>query len=433
MRLVVVIPTRNRAELAINALRSVLEQNAPEVRVAVSDNSTDPEQVEKLSRFVTELGSDRVRYMRPPEPLPMTDHWLWALQQVRGQGEPTHFTYLTDRMVFRPGTVRRLVEIADSAPDRVVSYNHDLIDDHRIPVRLHEFRWTGRTVEVDSAYLLSLAARSMHPSCNPRFLNSLVPAEVVAAVEAKFGSTFASISPDFCFAYRCLDVVDSILYWDRSALVNYAYDRSNGAAYLRGVSSPDSADFEGLLGDKSMNHASPVPEFRTITNAVMNEYCFVRAESGSPKFPAVDMKSYLEAMAVDLESIEDPALIVAQRKLLVRHGGEPVSRGSARIVSRLRSAGPARLIRRLAMRVFANSVTQPAWAVAGAIGVTPPPSPRFGFRSASEALAWTFRFARRPSRELRRLDWQRDTAHVREVDIPSSPAGAAKLEAARRL
>jgi hypothetical protein len=142
------------------------------------------------------------------------------------------------------------------------------------------------------------------------------------------------------------------------------------------------------------------------------------------------MKGYLAAMAVDLEAIEDPALAAAQRKLLIRHGGVPLQRGSARLAARLRS-GPARLIRRLAIRVFANSRTQPAWAVAGRLGVTPPPSPWFAFRSASEALAWTFRFPRRPSRELRRLDWLRDTVHVREVNMPLSPGPAAELEEAR--
>lgn len=425
------IPTRNRAELAINALRSVLAEHAPEVCVVVSDNSTAPEEVERLSRFCTELGADQVHYIRPPQPQAMSDHWQWALEQARRQSGFTHFTYLTDRMVFRPGSLRSLVEIAKRFPERVISYNHDLIDDHRRPVRLHEFRWTGRTVEIDSGYLLTLAAGAQHPPCNPRFLNCLVPASVVSAAEARFGSTFGSIAPDFCFAYRCLDVVDAILYWDRSALVNYAIDRSNGAAQARGIPSPDSADFEALLGDQRLNHATPVPEFRTITNAVLNEYCVVRAESGSAKFPEIDMKSYLAAMAVDLEAIEDPALAAAQRKLLIRHGGTPLPRGSGRIAARLRS-GPARLIRRLAIRVFANSLTQSAWAVAGGLGVVPPPSRWFAFRSASEALAWTFRFPRWPSRELRRLDWLRDTVHVREVDMPPSTGPAAELEETRR-
>jgi glycosyltransferase involved in cell wall biosynthesis len=107
VRLAVVIPTRNRAELAINALRSVLAESSPAVHVVVSDNSTALEEAEKLSRFCTELGADQVRYIRPPHPQGMSDHWQWALEQARGQSESTHFTYLTDRMVFRPGARHR--------------------------------------------------------------------------------------------------------------------------------------------------------------------------------------------------------------------------------------------------------------------------------------------------------------------------------------
>jgi hypothetical protein len=418
--LAVVIPTRNRAELAISALRSVLAENAPAVSIVVSDNSTVPEQVDRLSRFCSDLDAGQVRYIRPPQPQRMSDHWQWALDQARSQGMSTHFTYLTDRMVFRPGALRRLIEIAGRFPERVISYNHDLIDDYRRPVRLHEFRWTGRIVEIDSVYLLSLASLARHPPCNPRFLNCLVPASVVSATEARFGRTFGSISPDFHFAYRCLDIVDKILYWDRSALVNYASNRSNGAAQARGVASLDSADFEALIGAQPLNHATPVPEFRTITNAVLNEYCVARAESRSAKFPAIDMKSYLAAMAIDIEGIENTTLAAAQRDLLVSRGGVPLPRGSARIATRLR-AGPARLVRLLTMRVFANSITQPTWAILGQLGMKPPPSQWFTFQSASEALEWTSRFPRRPSGELRRLDWLRDKVHVREVNTQRTP------------
>lgn len=40
--LVIAIPTRNRAALAMNAVRSALGQCGPDVRILVSDNSTEP-------------------------------------------------------------------------------------------------------------------------------------------------------------------------------------------------------------------------------------------------------------------------------------------------------------------------------------------------------------------------------------------------------
>ena len=416
MTLIVVVPTRNRASLAERAVKCVLDSGLPNVGVMVSDNSTRPEEKERLSSFCAASG---VRYLQPPDPKPMSPHWDWAIAQALALPEATHFTYLTDRMVFRPGALRTLVDIIETLPSKVISYNHDLIDDYSRPVRLHEFRWTGRALEIDSDYLLALAARSQHPPCNPRFLNSVAPREVVDRVRARFGNVFDSISPDFCWAYRCLDLVDSIVYWDRSALINYAYDRSNGAGYLRGVHSSDSADFQAQLGSKPMNRDAPVPEFWTITNAVMNEYCFVKRETGSAKFPDVDRSSYLEAMARDVESILDPDLRAAQRELLVREGGVPDRTGASPFRRRLRAAArdPLRAARRAARRALANSSTQEAWRRLGRAGVTPPSSDRFGFESTEDALQWTYQFPRRPTAWLRRLDFLNDRRHVRELDL----------------
>ena len=416
----VVVPTRNRAALAERAISCILDARSSGVSVIVSDNSTSGEEQERLAGFCANLGG-KVRYLRPPATMPMSPHWEWAIRQALDQPGATHFTILTDRMVFRPGALKTLLDFATRMPEKVISYNHDLIDDFSRPVHLYEFRWTGRLLEIDSQYLLELASRSEHPPCNPRFLNSIAPRSVIDQVSERFGTVFDSISPDFCWAYRCLDVVDSIVYWDRSALINYAYDRSNGAGYLRGVHSSDSADFQAQLGSRPMNRDAPVPEFWTITNAVMNEYGFVKKESGSSRFPEVDRDSYLDAMARDIESIIDPNLRVAQRELLVREGGTPAT-GSNRVRRRVRSAAsdPVRVIRRGAKRLFVNSSTQPLWRRLGDAGVAPPASDWLTFASTNDALEWSFLFNRRPTSRLRRLDFLRDRRHVRE--LPSAKA-----------
>jgi len=412
----VVIPTRNRAKLAMNSVRAVLAEKLPNVSVMVSDNSTQADGVAELSAFCHRLGAP-VRYVQPPAPAAMAPHFEWAIQQAMQNEKATHFTYLSDRMVFRPGSIRQLMKIGSRLPGKVFSYDHDLIDDFHRPVRLHEFRWSGRLVEVDAPYLLELAAKSEHPPCNPRILNSFIPRAIFDAVRSRFGNVFDSISPDFCFCYRCLDIVDSIVYWDRSILLNYAYDRSNGAGYLRGIDSADSADFQKQLGSSPMNRDALIPEFHTITNAVMNEYCFVKKESKSGRFPEVDRASYLRAMARDIEDIEEPRLRAAQRELLVREGGTPMPVGKTRLGAQVQKAlkDPLRTARQVARRTLVNSRTQPLWQRAGEMGIAPPSSVWLEFASADEALQWTYRFPRRPTRQLRRLDFMRDREHVREV------------------
>src|SRR5687767_14195030 len=97
---VIVIPTRNRADLAQNAIKSVLDQSRCNPVVIVSDNSTIALEVEKLRTYCETLNDARVKYVRPHTPLPMPDHWEWALVQALAMTDVSHLMYLTDRMVF---------------------------------------------------------------------------------------------------------------------------------------------------------------------------------------------------------------------------------------------------------------------------------------------------------------------------------------------
>src|SRR5688572_106568 len=97
----IVIPTRNRAELAQNAIRSVLEQPSCKITVVVSDNSTIPSEVDRLKKFCNELDDKRVKYVRPPKAMAMANHWEWALAQILQIPNVSHVLYLTDRMIFR--------------------------------------------------------------------------------------------------------------------------------------------------------------------------------------------------------------------------------------------------------------------------------------------------------------------------------------------
>lgn len=103
---VVVIPTRNRAAIAMNAIRSVLDQPIDNVQVLVSDNSTAGRDREDLTNFCSELADPRLRYVRPPQSLAMPAHWEWPIQQALPSFEASHFLYLTDRMMFRTGVLK---------------------------------------------------------------------------------------------------------------------------------------------------------------------------------------------------------------------------------------------------------------------------------------------------------------------------------------
>ena len=77
--------------------------------VLVSDNSTDPEELERLRSWCAERPDEPLQYVRPPEPLPMSAHWQWALERALESPDTTHVMYLTDRILIRPGTFGRVI------------------------------------------------------------------------------------------------------------------------------------------------------------------------------------------------------------------------------------------------------------------------------------------------------------------------------------
>jgi hypothetical protein len=399
-RLTVVVPTRDRASLAVTAVRSVVEQGAG-VRVVVSDNSSRDDEAEHLREACRDLGD--ARYLRPPESLPMQQHWEWAMERAQALDAPTHVAFLTDRMLFRPGSLRTLLGHLERHPDRVVSYNHDQVDDLRRPVRLFQKRGSARVFRIPVRVLVERAARAVPLVYLPRMLNCAVPVAVVDLVRRRFGALFDSLVPDFCFAFRCLAVVDEILYWDWSPLVQYAMDRSRGMTSIRGIANADSLDYVRDLGDTAINAAAPVPGFRTVNNTVVHEYSLVRAQLGRTAWPEVDRGAYLESIAAEVREIENPDVRDEMTRLLERQGPIP-SRGSRLLV--------LRRLKRLT-RGLSASPTQPLWrALARRLRIAPPGDNALEFPSLEEALDHARRFPRRA----------RSASHLRFLLGPLEPA-----------
>lgn len=125
-------------------------------------------------------------------------------------------------------------------------------------------------------------------------MNCSVPLSVIEKIQGRFGNVFASISPDYNFAYRCLELVDGILFFDRAAYVSYAMHRSNGPGGL-GIPTEASEDFLACLKleGRRRNYAAPVPAFETGINYIVHEYCLLQRESTGRKFPKLRRAQYL--------------------------------------------------------------------------------------------------------------------------------------------
>ena len=383
LKLAIVIPTRNRADLAINAIRSVLEARVPQLRIVVAENSTDPAERAKVREFCA-ASSVPIDFAPPDVPLSMADNWNYALERALAIDDVTHATIVTDRMLLKPGELPILVDAVAAHPDRVMIFMEDRAYDDRDPVGLVQARWTGRLVEVSAARLLELAAgMQLHPA--PRIMNCVVPREVFIQVRRRFGSITGPVSPDYVFAYRCLAVVDSVYYFDRSPVLYYAWNRSNGQSFGRGIQTRDSADFlKNLSNDWVPNACSPIPELSTIVNSIVHEYCKVQQQTNDPKFPPIDFDQYLLANDREIDTTMRNEELRQRMKSIIAARG-PFSRRPSLF----------RFVQR-ALGLAGAPALQPMWrAVAKLTGFVPPGDSPVAMRSTREALRQVEKWPRR--------------------------------------
>ena len=412
MRLAVVMPTRNRSDLAIRAIGSVLPQLPEGSVVVVSDNSTQEQDKSTLRAYVQGLARGDVQYLRPPQDMAMSAHWEWAFSEVSSIPEITHTTVLTDRMIFKQGAIHRLAGLVAESPGSIISYSHDTVDDYSTPVRLQCGAWSGTTLEVTSARLLELSATMTNYMALPRMLNSIVPVVHLEKIRAVFGNVFDSVAPDFCFAYRTLSQVDSIRYVDESLLVHGSIARSNGASYARGQLSPDHADFVAKLGGGSLNPAAPVPGFETVSNTIISEYELIRHQTGLPKFVPVDMDAYFARMEVEISEIHEPSVSRRMRALFNDSGGASLAVPRStwrRRLQRLPSRRPSYLVSALLAAAVSSWPTKWLWRW---VGAKPPRTRWFRFRDAEEAFEFAQSPGRHPSRTHPALQILRDDSRT---------------------
>lgn len=391
---VVVIPTRNRSAIAMNAIRSVLDDSEENVEVMVSDNSTSETDREALSAFCSAQDDKRLRYVRPPQPLPMSAHWEWAIQEAMRLYQASHFTYLTDRMMFRTGALREALTHAALYPDKIISYNMDRIVDHVRPIRVEQYPGTGKLLEIKTLDLSKLLSQAVFHAGLPRMLNCIVRREVFVRIQERFRNVFSSIAPDFRFCCRCLDMEETILFYDKSLLFHYALDRSNGASVSRGEATSDTEDFAANLpvNNSKRNYATPIPQLITAVNAVFHEYLLYKQETNSPRFFDVDLRRYLEANAEEVRQFSDENLRAEALALLAAKGLQAPESSSER--ERAEITLQKKLGAKL-KRVATAPSTTGAWLfLARNFGVKPPAENSFEFTTLDSAIDYARNISR---------------------------------------
>jgi hypothetical protein len=415
-----VIPTRNRAELALRAATSLLDGTGDELRVVVSDNSTDEQQAAWLERACRLTASTRLTYLRAPD-LTMPVHWNWALEQALARGDTSHYSIHYDRKIAKPGAIRFLLEAIGRHPEHVVTYLLDQVDEQSSRWVLWQTPWTGELYEIETERVVQMASEGRIAEMAQSFpilSNCAVPRAVVEKVRSRFGDICDSTGPDAAFTFRFCALESSYMHLDRALSVIYATPRSNGAGYLSGKAT-DFQDFVSAWGDRPWLDAVPLAGLNLGWNMLFHEYELVRQALGHDGFPPLSQQGYLDGLAWGLAMVEDPGQRERHTALLESHGWQrPLEDEEP-------PPGPERT-RTVLRRTVAALARRPSMTLllATALRVKPEHITGFSFRSERRALRFAIRLPRQRVAHHQYLDWHSPLERQRPVGAACEAAAS---------
>jgi glycosyltransferase involved in cell wall biosynthesis len=314
----IVVPTRNRAELAIRAVRAALADSPDDAEVIVLENSDTPTLGDAF------VGDERVVVLPADRPLSMHDNWERGLDAARG----TYIGYVSDKDVFLAGALGRLANIIRDSHPVVLNYRKpSYCGERRL---LFSLRQSGALTTVPTAPLLDAWFNQFaHLHWAPMIYNSLFLAERVRAIRDRCGRFFVGNSPDICSGVLLADDIDRYMLVDKVLCVAHTGRWSNGfSSQAAGADRGVFADFVRLYGrDRFDSLGLPV----CITSAVAETVISCRerhpATLGTREF---DWRRFVIDLLEELDALRCSPAERADAIATLRQPGSVVPPGAVR-------------------------------------------------------------------------------------------------------
>lgn len=246
----ILLPAKGRPELVVDAITSVIGQTFGDFEIIVSNNGADPRVREAIRPA---LHDPRVRYYEQPQLLPMPTHWERISLLARGRYQ----IVVPDRSLLRRNALETIAALHASDADeaKIVSWTWDLYHSRsRLLESIGDGREESVILDSDQTILSWLSSDNAYPTALPRGLNSSVATSIVEEIRRRIGCAFATLSPDYSFAYACLLSRPRFTYLPKALSISQGLDVSNGGNAYR----TDASTYLATLGLKQVICYSPI-------------------------------------------------------------------------------------------------------------------------------------------------------------------------------
>ncbi len=261
-RFSVVIPTRERAATLPYTLRTCLDQDFDDYEIVVCDNHSSP----ATRAVVDAVRHPRIRYVRAPHPLAMSDNWELAVEHARGE----YVTVLGDDdalLSHALGEVDRVIARTGARAIRwVVAF----------------YTWPAVALEGEGNYLGVPLMRELHTvdavtaldavigfresyGYLPMLYNGVIHRDLIAELRQKTGRVFRSPIPDIYSGMAFAYLAGSYVSLDVPMAVSGISGTSNGVANMlvRGPT-PVAEEFRRLNAATGLRTHPHVPDLSPV-------------------------------------------------------------------------------------------------------------------------------------------------------------------------
>lgn len=293
----VVLPTKNRPDLAGFVIGRTLADPFPDLELLVVDNDDTAATKEACSKF----DDGRLRYVRTGG-LNMVENWQRGFDEARGR----IMVFIEDKIFPRPGTFSRLASIFANSEFPFITFPILPIDRQEAPSTPAIGFAAGSLRVLESAQVRSLAVRcemAEYHRLAPRTINTAVVADFAREVHRRCGGLFREVAPDYTSGAQYLRAADRYAHLTEPVTCVLKNAPSIGrSSFVKGA---EAAEFFRELGAPWacwLKHVPvPVP---LLANSLLNDVLGVWQDKASklPPVPdlAPDARDYFLLLGSDL-------------------------------------------------------------------------------------------------------------------------------------
>ena len=225
----ILIPTRDRGDTLLYAIRSALSQDYSNFTVLVSDNASE----DNTQEVVSSIKDERLRYVNTGRRLSMSHNWEFGLSHVSGGW----VTVIGDDDGMMPGALERVSRMADETGLKAIRANGCR---YQWP-SLRGGKFGALAVDLGRGYRKIESGRALHAVLSgkmdytklPMLYNGgFVSMELVEEAKSRGtdGLFFRSLNPDVYAAMVFSLLTEEYVYSDEPLAVNGASIHSGGTA-----------------------------------------------------------------------------------------------------------------------------------------------------------------------------------------------------------